>query len=124
MENTIYLSSAYLAPVEYYTKLFACEKAYVEQYDNYVKQTYRNRCVIAAADGPLALTIPTEKSGTPKCLMKDVRISDHGNWRHIHWNALVAAYRNSPLSTMLMISTSFMKGNMPSCGIIIRKFVL
>ena len=49
MENTIYLSSAYLAPVEYYTKLFACEKAYVEQYDNYVKQTYRNRCVIAAA---------------------------------------------------------------------------
>ena len=30
------------------------------------------------------------------CLMKDVRISDHGNWRHIHWNALVAAYRNSP----------------------------
>ena len=51
MENTIYLSSAYLAPVEYYTKLFACEKVYVEQYDNYVKQTYRNRCVIAAADG-------------------------------------------------------------------------
>ena len=50
----------------------------MEQYDNYVKQTYRNSCVIAAADGPLALTIPTEKSGTPKCLMKDVRISDHG----------------------------------------------
>ena len=38
MENTIYLSSAYLAPVEYYTKLFACEKAYVEQYDNYVNR--------------------------------------------------------------------------------------
>lgn len=96
MGNTIYLSSAYLAPVQYYTKLFAYDKVYVEQYDNYVKQTYRNRCVIAAADGPLALTIPTEKSDTPKCLMKDVRISDHGNWRHVHWNALVAAYRNSP----------------------------
>lgn len=96
MENTIYLSSAYLAPVEYYTKLFAYDRIYVERYDNYVKQTYRNRCVIAAADGPLALTIPTEKSDTPKCLMKDVRISDHGNWRHVHWNALVAGYRNSP----------------------------
>ena len=125
MENTIYLSSAYLAPVEYYTKLFACEKAYVEQYDNYVKQTYRNRCVIAAADGPLALTIPTEKSGTPKCLMKDVRISDHGNWRHIHWNALVAAYRNSPFFEYYADDFhAFMKRNMPSCGIIIRKFVL
>ena len=74
MENTIYLSSAYLAPVEYYTKLFACEKVYVEQYDNYVKQTYRNRCVIAAADGPLALTIPTEKSGTPIAMIRNTDI--------------------------------------------------
>lgn len=96
MKKTIYLSSAYLAPVEYYTKLFTYDRIFVEQNDNYVKQTYRNRCVIAATDGPLALTIPTEKSETPKCLMKDVRISDHGNWRHMHWNALVASYRNSP----------------------------
>ena len=28
--------------------------------------------------------------------MKDVRISGHGNWRHVHWNAFVAAYRHSP----------------------------
>ena len=28
--------------------------------------------------------------------MKDVRISDHGNWRHVHWNAFVAAYKQSP----------------------------
>ena len=94
--NTVYLPSAYLAPVQYYAKLYQYNKVYVERYDNYVKQTYRNRCVIAAADGPLALTIPTEKSDSPKCLMKDVRISDHGNWRHVHWNALVAAYRHSP----------------------------
>ena len=61
MEKIIYVGSAYLAPVEYYTKLLAYDKVYVERYDNYVKQTYRNRCVIAAADGPLALTVPTEK---------------------------------------------------------------
>ena len=28
--------------------------------------------------------------------MRDVRISDHGNWRHIHWNALCSAYGESP----------------------------
>ena len=28
--------------------------------------------------------------------MKDVRISDHGNWRHLHWNALASAYGESP----------------------------
>ena len=96
MEQTLYLSSAYLAPVEYYVHLMRADKIYMERYDNYVKQTYRNRCIIAAADGPLALTIPTEKSESPKCSMKDVRISDHGNWRHMHWNALVSNYRNSP----------------------------
>lgn len=95
MEKTVYLTSAYLAPVSYYAKLFAADKAYIERYDNYVKQTYRNRCVIAAADGPLALTIPTEKPDSLKCPMKDIRISDHGNWRHMHWNALVSNYRNS-----------------------------
>ena len=25
-----------------------------------------------------------------------MRISDHGNWRHLHWNALVSAYGESP----------------------------
>lgn len=96
MEKEIILSSAYLAPVEYYTKLYAYDKIYVERFDHYMKQTYRNRCVIASASGPLALTIPTEKSEDLKCLMKDVRISDHGNWRHVHWNAFVAGYKHSP----------------------------
>lgn len=96
MKETIYLSSAYLAPVQYYTKLYDCEAAFVEQHDNYVKQTYRNRCRIATADGVLTLSIPTEKPATLKCPMKDIRISDHGNWRHLHWNALCSAYRHSP----------------------------
>lgn len=94
--NQIILSSAYLAPVEYYAKLFAYDKVYVECFDSYMKQTYRNRCVIASAGGPQALTIPTEKGEGAKCLMKDIRISDHGNWRHVHWNAFVAAYKHSP----------------------------
>ena len=28
--------------------------------------------------------------------IRDMRISDHGNWRHLHWNALVSAYGESP----------------------------
>ena len=96
MEKTVYLTSAYFAPVEYYAKLYAADKACIEGYDNYAKQTYRNRCMIADANGPLALTIPTEKTGEGKCLMRDIRISDHGNWRHRHWNALEAAYRHTP----------------------------
>lgn len=92
------LSSAYLAPVQYYAKLLACSggTAHIEACDTYMKQTYRNRCLIADANGPLALTIPIEKPTAGNCPMRDIRISDHGNWRHQHWNALEAAYRHTP----------------------------
>ncbi len=94
--KTIYLSSAYLAPVEYYSKLKAYDKIYIEQPDHYVKQTYRNRCNIAGPEGVLSLSVPIIRPDTPKCAMKDIRISDHGNWRHLHWNAIESAYNNTP----------------------------
>lgn len=94
--KTIHLSSAYLAPVEYYSKLKAYDKIYIEQHDHYVKQTYRNRCNIAGPEGVLSLSVPIIRPDTPKCAMKDIRISDHGNWRHLHWNAIESAYNNTP----------------------------
>ena len=94
--KTVFLSSAYLAPIEYYTKLLAYDKVFIEQHDHYMKQTYRNRCTIAAPDGELALSIPTVKPSTLKCPMRDIRISDHGNWRHLHWNAIESAYNHTP----------------------------
>lgn len=94
--KTAYLSSAYLGPVEYYSKLVTYDKVYIEQYDHYMKQTYRNRCTIAGPDGDITLSIPTVKPEDPKCPMKDIRISDHGNWRHMHWNAIESAYNSTP----------------------------
>jgi len=32
----------------------------------------------------------------PVSLIHSIRISDHGNWRHLHWNALKSAYGESP----------------------------
>lgn len=94
--KTAYLSSAYLAPVEYYTKLLTYDRIFIEQHDHYMKQTYRNRCTIAGPDGEIALSIPTVKPESLKCPMKDIRISDHGNWRHLHWNAIESAYNSTP----------------------------
>ncbi|KAA6317755.1 hypothetical protein EZS27_032140 [termite gut metagenome] len=95
--KTVYLTSAYLAPVEYYSKLMNYDKVYIEQYDHYTKQTYRNRCVIATPDGTTSvLTIPVARPKSLKCSMRDIHISDHGNWRHIHWNAIESAYGNTP----------------------------
>jgi len=96
MLQTICLSTAYLAPVDYYSQLNSGKPIVIERYCHYIKQTFRNRCVIVSANGPLTLSIPIEKPSTTKCLTKDIRISEHGNWRHIHWNAILSAYRSTP----------------------------
>ncbi|MGI6218563.1 MAG: WbqC family protein [Bacteroidaceae bacterium] len=92
----VLLSTAYLPPVEYIAWAARSERVLIEQYDTYAKQTYRNRCLIAAAGGMQALTVPVEKTAGTHTLTRDLRLSDHGNWRHLHWQALQSAYRSSP----------------------------
>lgn len=94
--QTIILSSAYLAPVQYYAHLYAAAHVVEDRGEHYVKQTYRNRCLIATPTGAQALTVPIVREGTGHTAMRDVRISSHGSWQHLHWNALVSAYDNSP----------------------------
>ena len=89
------LSSTYFSPIQWYQKLHRMP-CIIEQHDHFVKQTYRNRCVIATANGTQTLTVPIERYDGTKCPMRDIRISDHGNWRHLHWNALVSAYGETP----------------------------
>lgn len=90
------LSTAYLAPVEYYKVLANAEEVLLEQHEFYIKQTYRNRCVIATANGLMDLTIPVEKLDSGKVHIRDVRISHHGNWQLQHWRSIASAYNSSP----------------------------
>lgn len=92
------LSSAYLPPISWFVRLMTGEPIFIEQYENYQKQTIRNRCTIDSPNGPLHLSIPIDKSTFigGKCMMKDVRISTHNDWQHQHWYALETSYFNSP----------------------------
>ena len=86
----------YLAPVWMYAHLYAGDRLIVDCDAPFTKQTYRNRTVIAAENGALPLTIPVVHDKGGRQPLRDVRISDHGNWRHLHWNALTSAYKKSP----------------------------
>lgn len=90
------LSSAYLAPVQYYAHLYASPRAVEDRGEHFVKQTYRNRCLIATPTGPAALVVPVVRADNSHSPMRDIRISDHGNWTHLHQAALRSAYEGSP----------------------------
>lgn len=93
---SILLSTAYLPPVQWFAKLLNGGACLIEQWESYQKQTYRNRCLIDSPDGVLSLSLPVEKPADGSRLVRELRISDHGNWRHRHWQAIVSSYDRSP----------------------------
>jgi hypothetical protein len=94
--GNICLTSAYLAPVEYYSAMAKADTVFLEYCEFYEKQSYRNRCNIAGANGSLALTIPVEKSRGSRMLTRDVRISEHSDWQLQHWRSIESAYNSTP----------------------------
>lgn len=98
--STVLLSTSYFGPVQWYQKLNRFDDVLIEQHEHFLKQTYRNRCLIATTQGTQALSLPVEAAEGGQALskteIKDVRISNHGKWRTEHWNALQSAYGESP----------------------------
>ncbi len=94
MEKVL-LSTAYLAPIQYYSKLLKYGEVFIEIHENYPKQTYRNRCNIYGANGLLCLSIPVKKIQT-KTKTKDIKIDYVTNWQKLHWKSIESAYRSSP----------------------------
>ena len=63
----------------------------------YQKQTFRNRTIIAGANGVLNLSIPIEHGSKDKKMIdKEVKIAYDENWQQNHWKSFVSAYNSSP----------------------------
>ena len=113
------LSIAYFPPISWF-KALLCGNAVIEQHENYVKQTIRNRCQIATANGVQRLSVPVitalpdaqaalssipcdSVAGTPdasstlspKPKTTDILIAPHNNWQQKQWNAIATAYGES-----------------------------
>jgi len=88
------LSTTYFGPVQWYQKLYRYDRVLIDQQETFQKQTFRNRCLIATTQGIQALTVPVVHGSDNQ--ITSIGISDHGNWRHLHWQALQSAYGDSP----------------------------
>lgn len=56
-----------------------------------------HRYTIADVNGPLTLTLPIVKPhGIPRATWRDVKVSDHGQWWHVHKVSLESAYGRTP----------------------------
>ena len=96
MEGKILVSTAYLPPVEYFTLISQADEVLIESEENYLKQSYRNRCYILSAHGPQLLTVPVYQGSLHKTPIKDIRIDYSKRWQQVHLRAIIASYSSSP----------------------------
>jgi len=87
-------SSLYAGNLMYYSSILKAEKVTIDLFENFHKQSFRNRCSIASPNGILNLIIPINRKS--KSIIKEVKIDDSQNWRKIHWKSLESSYRSSP----------------------------
>ncbi|MES1159843.1 MAG: WbqC family protein [Bacteroidota bacterium] len=86
----------YFPSVTFYKNVDKFSNIVFEQYEHYQKMSFRNRCQITGAGGLINLSVPLEKGRDQKTLLKDVRISDRGDWQAQHWKTILSCYSRSP----------------------------
>ncbi len=89
------LSTAYLGPIQYYSKLINYPTCIIEHCEHYTKQTYRSRCDIYSPNGIKTLSVPLIKRNHRQAV-KDLKISYDVDWQKLHWRTLESSYRRSP----------------------------
>jgi hypothetical protein len=96
MAGKILISTAYLPPIEYFSLISHADEILIEREENYIKQSYRNRCYILSSHGPQLLSIPVYLGSQHKTPLKDIRIDYSKRWQQVHLRALTASYNSSP----------------------------
>lgn len=96
MTDTVLLSTAYFPPARYFTLIAGAATVKIEKWENYHKQTYRNRCTILGANGPLDLIVPVLRGSFHKTPVRDVEIDSSRRWREPHLRGIMSAYATAP----------------------------
>jgi hypothetical protein len=95
MAEKYLLSTAYFPPVHYMALIARSDEVLIEKEENYLKQTFRNRCYILSANGPLALSVPVLLGSFHKTALKDIRIDYSRRWQQIHVRGITSSYKSS-----------------------------
>lgn len=92
----ILLSELHYHPsIRFFQQVFQADSLLIEAHENYIKQSYRNRCHVLTSQGVIALTVPV-KGGNKKTAITELEIDYEQKWVNQHWRTIRSAYGNSP----------------------------
>ena len=81
----------YLPCLAYFAVALQYEEILLEASENFVKQTYRNRCRILTPSGVQSLVVPVT-SAHGKVVIRDARLDYNQKWLNNHWRTIQSAY--------------------------------
>lgn len=100
--TNILISTSYFPPISYFKAILSADSVTLEQHENFIKKTYRNRCRIYAANGTINLTVPVQEAVRRKVLVRDVKIDYSTDWQKQHFKSIESAYNSSPFFEYLV----------------------
>jgi hypothetical protein len=90
------VESQYFPPVTLFKKSIEILNIKIDLYEPWRKMSFRNRCVVAGANGPINLSIPVLEGREQKKPMKEVMIDNRKLWQAQHWKTITSCYNRSP----------------------------
>ena len=90
------IENQYFGCVDWINDLFRFTHVEIEQYEYYQKLSFRNRCVLAGANGLIHLSVPLQNGRNQKKPLKEVLINNREDWQKIHWRTIFSCYGKSP----------------------------
>lgn len=88
--------------LQYFVTIVCCSTLYKNThidyslFESYRKASFRNRCLIAGANGVVVLSVPVKGGRGQKTLYRDVRVDDSMPWQRRHFQSILSAYGRAP----------------------------
>lgn len=92
----VYTCLHYFGALTYYNAFAGTERVVFDIQAAFSKMSFKNRMVIASAQGPLHLTIPVVGGRDQKTLMDQMRISYESKWQSQHFKSIYTNYKRAP----------------------------
>ncbi len=89
-------STNYFGSIPYFQTIAQYNAIELDGYEQYKKQSWRNRTQILESNGPMYLSVPVTRPSGSKTLVKDVLISNETSWQKDHWKAIESSYKHAP----------------------------
>lgn len=96
MQTVLVIDSHYFPCISYFKLLRAHSTVLLEYHENYQKNSFRNRCIIAGSNGLIHLSVPLVNGRDQKIPYRELEIDYSQPWQVQQWRTITSCYRKAP----------------------------